>query len=124
MFSFPWLTFLADAPSTGYEYFWQVDYAPSRNVDLYLRGRQKTKQENARTANILTDYLVDNTRWNYRFNISYKISKSFTLKNRVEAVNFQKQNEANETGFLFYQDVVFKPLSFPISITTGHNSEL
>jgi len=120
MFTFPWLTFLADAPSKGFEYLWQVTYTPSRNVELYVRGRQKTKEENARTETILTDYLVDNTRWNYRFNISYKISKAFTLKSRIETAKVYKQGEEKELGFLFYQDIIFKPLSFPISFAARY----
>lgn len=120
LFTFPWLTFLADAPSKGFEYLWQVTYTPSRGVELYLRGRQKTKEENARTENILTDYLVDNTRWNYRFNVSYKISKAFTLKSRIEASEVHREGNRTETGFLFYQDVVFKPLSFPVSFAARY----
>ncbi|MBK7855824.1 MAG: hypothetical protein IPJ79_13900 [Bacteroidetes bacterium] len=120
MFTFPCLTFLADAPSKGFEYLWQVTYTPSRNVELYVRGRQKTKEENARTETFLTDYLVDNTRWNYRFNISYKISKAFTLKSRIETAKVYKQGEEKELGFLFYQDIIFKPLSFPISFAARY----
>ncbi len=114
VFEFPWLRFNTNAPSHGYEYLYQVKYKPSRNVELYFRGRSSLKQENT-NAEVPLDYLVNRVQDNYRFNLSYKISNSVTIRSRVEAVRLNHEEKKDETGFLIYQDIVVKPLSFPLS---------
>jgi hypothetical protein len=81
---------------------------------LYFRGRRTLKQENT-GEDVAIDYLVDRVQDNYRFNLSYKISRSVTIKSRVEAVKVDYTEKKTENGFMIYQDVIFKPLSSPIS---------
>ncbi|MDB4533742.1 helix-hairpin-helix domain-containing protein [Vicingaceae bacterium] len=115
-FTFPWLKFGINAPSKGYQYLAQLTYKPSKKMELYIRIREKDKQEN--TALDLTegiDYLVFEKQTNYRFNYSYKISESFKIKGRAELVNYDKEESPFETGYLLYQDIVYKPKSSPFS---------
>ena len=115
-FTFPWLKFGINAPSKGYQYLAQLTYKPSKKMEMYIRIREKNKQEN--TAVDLTegiDYLVFEKQTNYRFNYSYKISESFKIKGRAELVNYDKEESPYETGYLLYQDIVYKPKSSPFS---------
>ncbi|MGB0887888.1 MAG: ComEA family DNA-binding protein, partial [Vicingaceae bacterium] len=117
-FTFPWLKFGINAPSKGYQYLAQLTYKPSKKMEMYVRIREKNKQEN--TAVNLTegiDYLVYEKQTSYRFNYSYKISETFKIKGRAELVNYDKEESPFETGYLLYQDVAFKPKSNPFSFT-------
>lgn len=113
-FTFPWLRFGVDAPSKGYEYLYQLTWTPSHQIELYFRGRRTLKQENT-DEDVAIDYLVDRVQDNYRFNLSYKISRAVTIKTRVEAVKVNYTEKKTENGFMMYQDIMFKPLSSRIS---------
>lgn len=113
-FTSPWLKFGIDAPSKGYEYLYQLTWTPSRQIEMYFRGRRTLKQENT-AEDVPIDYLVDRVQDNYRFNLSYKISRAVTIKSRVEVVKVGYTEKKTENGFMIYQDVIFKPLSSPFS---------
>ncbi|MBL4668635.1 MAG: helix-hairpin-helix domain-containing protein [Flavobacteriales bacterium] len=117
-FTFPWLKFGINAPSGGYQYLAQLTYKPSKKMEMYVRIRERDKLEN--TGVDLTegiDYLVHEKQTNYRFHYSYKISESIKLKGRVELVNYDKEESPFETGYLVYQDIIFKAKSTPISFS-------
>lgn len=119
-FKFPWLRSQADMPNTeGYEAFAQLMYKPSRKMNMYIRLRQQNKPINANTFEGVERIrkVVDQYQTNYRFNVSYKVSDAFTLKNRVEYVTYNRGNNPTEDGFMINQDVVYKPLSKPYSFS-------
>ena len=115
-FTFPWLKFGINAPSGGYQFLGQLTYKPSKKMEMYIRIREKDKLEN--TGVDLTegiDYLVHEKQTNYRFHYSYKVSESFKLKGRVELINYDKEESPFETGYLIYQDILFKTKKLPFS---------
>ena len=115
-FTFPWLKYGIHSPSKGYQYLTQLTYKPSKKMEMYVRVRERNKGEN--TAVDLAegiDYLVNEKQTNYRYNLTYQISKSFKIKSRVELVNYDKEETSFETGFLIYQDIIYKALSSPFS---------
>jgi hypothetical protein len=117
-FTFPWLKYQINAPSKGYQYLAQLTYKPSKKMEIYVRIRERNKGEN--TAVDLDrgiDYIVNEKQTNYRFHYSYKISESIKLKGRVELVNYDKQESPYETGYLIYQDIIYKPKSSPFSFS-------
>lgn len=120
MFQFPWLRFGVDAPSAGYEMLGQINYTPSRKLDFYFRYRNQLKQQN--TASGVSDYqpfLVDFDQHNYRINVTYKITTSFSIHTRAEWIKV-KLNNIPETGFAIMQDVSLKPFSFPLSFNARY----
>ena len=117
MFRFPWLKFEADAPSSGYEYVAQLNYTPTRTFDTYFRFKQQNKPENFSGDASPLSGLQDAVQSNFRFNIKYKITKSFTLSNRVEYVILEKMRTGKETGFMIYQDINFKPMRSKFSLS-------
>ncbi len=117
-YRFPWLRFQADFPSYGKDFLFQLNYTPSRRATMYLKYRHKLKQENfngaydfiARTDNIRQD--------NLRFNVSWNLSHSFILKNRLEYVVYHSPETGHaETGYLLYQDVLYRPAKLPVGLT-------
>lgn len=117
-FTFPWLKFGIDAPSKGYQYLTQLTYKPSKKTEMYVRVRAKNKEKNtAIDLNEGIDYLVNEKQTNYRYNFSYQISKSFKIKSRVELVNYDKEESPFETGYVIYQDIIYKALSSPFTFS-------
>lgn len=117
-FSFPWMKFRTYLPSKGYEYLVQVNYRPARRTEMYARYRIKNKPLNTQNPDMIR-HIEDVVRQNYRFNISYQISPSITLRNRVEFVNF-RFGERTETGYMLYQDVIFRSLASPWAVTVRY----
>ena len=118
-FEFPWLKYQVNAPSRGYEYAVQLTFTPTKKLEMYIRQRFTQKQENVSSAedNPFIDYLVSTKQSNTRFNLAFKVSPSFTLRSRVEFVNFAAGNLPAEKGFLLFQDFIYKPMRSPVSLT-------
>lgn len=117
IFKFPWLRFSVNAPSWGYEYLGQLTYKPSKVLEIYGRIRQQDKMENAVGDEPTIKALVHERQTNYRLNVTYKISQSIKLRNRVEFVNYKKADNKPETGFLIYQDVYYQAIGSPVSFS-------
>ena len=117
MFSFPWLKFQVDAPSKGYEYLAQVNYTPNKTFDAYFRIKQQNKPENYPGTDFPINGLQDVIQTNYRFNIRYKASKSFTLANRIEYVTLEKKSAGTQKGYMAFQDITYKPMKSKLAVT-------
>ncbi|HEX7367814.1 MAG TPA: helix-hairpin-helix domain-containing protein [Pelobium sp.] len=110
LFKFPWLKFGVDAPSSGYDMLAQFNYTPNKVTRFTLRYQFQNKQKN------LPEVVVSNTlgfekKSNYRAEVQYQINNSFSLRNRVEVVQYHQETTQPKFGFLAYQDVSYSPLS-------------
>ena len=115
-FKFPWLRFLRNAPSDGYDVFGQLTWSASKKVQLSIRARFQDGQINdSRTEGI--DGLLRQTKTNYRFNASYQVSDGVTMRARVERIDYRRGEEPLESGFLMYQDVIHRPLKSKVELT-------
>ena len=131
-FKFPWLKYLIDAPSEGYDYMAQLTYSPNKQTELYTRFRSESKEANQPANSSVTNYLVSLPRKNWRTQVSFKLNNGITLRNRAEILWYDKKGANAENGFLIFQDVIYKPLmnSFSAGIrlqyfdTDGYNSRI
>jgi hypothetical protein len=116
-YRFPWLRYRSDFPSYGSDYVFQLNITPSRKVVMYLKYRHKQFQENyygeydytAQTDNIKQD--------NLRFNITWNLSPSIIMKNRVEYVYYHPEYKEKSNGYLMYQDVLYRPYNLPVTLS-------
>ncbi len=115
-FTFPWLKYQVSAPSHGFDYFAQLNYTPSKMIDMYFRVRTKLKPVNTPEVVDRIDYLVDAYRTNYRFNISYAANSEWKFANRVELITYKKGDAATSNGYLFFQDIKYKPRGLKLSL--------
>ena len=113
-FSFPWLKYGVSSPSAGVEYLVQLNYVPNRKVSAYLRLKMEDKQEDQRVDYVYTPQSVSVSRKSLRFSISYTVFDFLILKNRVETLFYDKQDNS-QRGYLMYQDVLYRPQNFPLS---------
>lgn len=112
LFQFNWMRFQAKAPTDGHEWLSQLEFRPKRGFTAYLRYRIETKSEGYDLGLQPTDQMGDHTRQWVRLNWQYALNKQLTLRNRLEFVHVSLPEGHRETGWLIYQDVVFKP-AFP-----------
>jgi hypothetical protein len=107
-FSFPWLKFLQDSPSHGVEYRAQIYYNHSRRVKMYLKYRYKQKEKNSPIGSIdIANYLQNETKSNWQYQIAYQINERFSFRNRIEFAEFQNDNNEVSRGYMLYQDISY-----------------
>ncbi|HNL06085.1 MAG TPA: hypothetical protein PKH93_00850, partial [Chitinophagales bacterium] len=61
------------------------------------------------------DYLTPHSRSNVRAQVQYKITPNLTLRSRAEWSWFSDGFNPREKGYAIMQDIIYKPLSQPIS---------
>ncbi len=115
VYKFPWLKYLVDAPSRGKDYLAQVTYTPNRQVEIYTRFRNETKQSNQSDNTTVTNFLATIPKQSWRTQVMYKISPAIALRNRIELLWYDNNGINKENGFLTFFDFVYKPMLKPIS---------
>lgn len=106
-FTFPWLRFRNDLPSSGFEFLGDVNYRPSRSIELYARIKQQVRQANLTggSLNSLTDELNRSVRFQFRYKVS-----SWQFTSRMQLSTYEFANSERHEGILMFQDVAFRPL--------------
>lgn len=115
-FSFPWLRYQVNTPSSGTEWLTQITWTPTRNSVIYLRYKAQQKEE-SHAGEGRTDNLFVARQNNFRINGAYKISASFSLQSRVEYNAFKSGNVPYSNGTLFFQDVSYDKTGNRFTIT-------
>lgn len=113
-FRFPWVKYRVDGPSTGYDLFSQFSYAPVRSSQFSIRYRYRNKQENLSDGSTV-NALINVVRHQIRFHASYKINDDVDFRNRAEVVTYQKGQNRAEHGWVFYHDLIYKPMGKAVS---------
>jgi len=117
IFTFPWMKYQVDAPSSGNELLIQPSYKPNKQLEIYARFRQQLRQKNAREQDGLVTPIENVVQRNYRLNLSYAISEFFTIKSRIEYVTIDRPSSPHEDGLIITQDILFKPKSLPFDLS-------
>lgn len=114
----PWLRFNTDAPSGGYEYRFRIRHFKKRTYEAYLEVRDEVKGRNITLFDTKTDWPVPSRIFQARLHLAYNLSKSLEWRSRID-VGFA-DNEIHELrqGFAIYQDLLYRPVGFPLSFTT------
>jgi len=115
-FNFPWLRYRVNAPSKGFDYLLQLNYKPSKTLEMYARYRHKNKALNNTDVTNGLYFIQDTEKENYRFEIKYRVTDDFMLKNRIEQVRYSIADNTYN-GFTMYQDLQFKTKKVPFSVT-------
>ncbi len=105
LFSYPWFDNRKD-PTRGAEYHMQLDYLFSDDLAMYFRFRQNSSWATRGTQTDRIEPCLEN-RKSLRFQISYRVIERVEFRNRLEWMIFEGEKE--EQGFLFYQDLIWRP---------------
>jgi hypothetical protein len=117
---YPWMKFQIDAPSQAYDFLLQLNFTPDKRTDMYVRYRHRDKFINANDDDADIDFIIPFTQDNWRFNLTYPVGKSWKLKNRIEYTRYYPSNGEAQHGLAIYQDVTFKKIGFPVSVTARY----
>jgi len=131
MFRFPWLRYGADAPSNGYDYLTMIDFQSAQDWSMHSKLRSKMTEKNNRLENNPVSEVVPVVTTKLRYHVDYQANKNIILKSRVAWTFYQKQ-EIKKTGFLVYQDILYRPpesrlsLAFRMALfqTDGYDARL
>jgi hypothetical protein len=104
-FRFPFPKYKISAPSSGKNYFIESTYIISDDMDLSARYSLISRQEDATAIAPNPPALACTNVQKTRFVITYKLSNSFSLRNRVELSNYAKPSENIQKGYYFSQDI-------------------
>jgi hypothetical protein len=119
IFSFPWLRYQITAPSQGYEYFTQLNYTPSKKLEIYGKFRIKQKLNDLNYVSEI-NIPVPVKQNNYRLNLSYTVNNNIRLSSRVEWLTWQQQGLPVEKEFMMYEDIHIKPGKMPLELTVRY----
>lgn len=114
----PWIRFSVDAPYSGYDYRARLTHFKKRTYRIYLEVREEHKFTNAPDNETKLNYLTPTQQFQTRLHIAYNVSKSLELRNRIDYGFFDNQVEGRQKGFVILQDILYRPIGFPLSFTT------
>ena len=114
-YKFPWLKYLTDAPSYGKDFLAQLTFTPNKQLEIYSRFRNESKQHNQSDNTTVTNYLVLIPKQSWRTQVSYKINPAITFRERIEMLWYDERGANKENGFLNFFDLIYKPFLKPYS---------
>jgi hypothetical protein len=113
----PWVRTNSDRPSRGHEEFVRLEYTVKRKFEIYIQYKNELKEKNGLDLKRKTNVLIQNNLKRLRLHLKYKLSRNIELRSRLEVSLYNNIENAASRGFMIYQDVLFKPLEFPLSFT-------
>ena len=103
-FSFPWLKYGVDTPSSGKEYMAEAVYTPRNKLSFSIRYQQKE-----------TESTQINRRQRLRLQTIYAPSSTVTLRTTLNGTLYSNSPEES-LGWMISQSLGFKPSSFPFQL--------
>ncbi|WP_337041566.1 helix-hairpin-helix domain-containing protein [Emticicia sp. 17c] len=104
-FRFPWLKYLVDAPSQGFDYLLRVAYQLNRKVSFYAQYHEEQKGKNLPDNTTPTDIVVNTIRQNILANMDYTPARNLKLQTRIQVNTFQYEGKTKSVGFAIMQDI-------------------
>lgn len=104
---FPWYLSTSTFSSGGLDWLGQVNYIPSKKMEIYVRFRTETKDRNTsiRPEGQILNFMVPFTRENLRFNFRAQLAKQVRVTSRIEHSWFTEVGAKTSQGMIFYQDI-------------------
>ena len=116
MFKFPYMKYRVSAPSKGFDAFAQVDFLPTRYLNMYLRYRLGDKEQDFVDRSLPTRQILNYEKQSLRYNLEYKC-KNIVFRSKVETNAAKSPMESYTYGFGFVQDIAYNTLWHNLSVT-------
>jgi hypothetical protein len=94
-----------------------MTYRKKRSFECYVQYRHEVKEKNLTGNAEPFDPLVEAQKHNWRLHFAYKVMPGLELRSRVEGVIYKEHTQAEETGIVVLQDILYKPVGSPFSFT-------
>ena len=128
-FQFPWIKYLVNAPTNGFDYLVQLNYQPNKLFGIYLRFRDQNKPADSSGSGVIY-FPADQLKQNFRIHLFQQLTRAFSINTRVELLWFNHQFKYGEQGFLSYVEgnYEWKKLSGSLRLqyfeTNSYNSRI
>jgi len=106
-FQFPWIRYLVNAPSNGFDYLVQLNYQPNKLFGMYLRFRDQNKPTDSSGSGAIY-FPGDQLKQNFRIHLFQQLTRSFSINTRVELLWLNHQFKYGEQGFLGYVEGMYQ----------------
>ena len=116
---FPWLCYQVTAPSSFSDNLIQLNYRPDKKHEFYARMRIRRTSIDRSVLNRI-DFPVDKFSQQIRLNFIFSPTESLKLHSRLEFVKTNEEGLPNESGYLVFQDVTWKRMNVPFSVTVRY----
>jgi len=113
-YQIPWLSYLTDGPSEGWEFMMDTEYEFGQKSSLNLRIRSGEDLKNQLPAGRKLATLETHKKTNIRCHLQYHLNEKIILKNRVEKVFIRSAEKSS--GIMVYQNIGFKPDKGPFGL--------
>jgi Helix-hairpin-helix motif len=104
-FQFPWLRYLVDAPSNGFDYLLRMTYQPNKKALFYAQYHEEHKGKNLPNNTTVSDIVVNTMRQSILANFEYSINRVFKTQTRVQTNTFRYANLSQSKGYVIMQDL-------------------
>jgi hypothetical protein len=128
-FQFPWIKYLVNSPTNGFDYLVQLNYQPNKVFGMYLRFRNQNKPTDSSGSGAIY-FPSDQLKQNVRIHLFQQLSRKLSINTRVEMLWFNQRLNNKENGFLSYVEMqyVWKKVSTNIRVqyfeTNSYNSRI
>lgn len=112
-YRFPWLKYLVDKPSNGFDYLVQGRYTPNRQTAFYGIYHEEHKEKNRPGSN--PKEVVRTTRRSIALNAEYKPIRTLSLRSRMQWGSFAYAGQSASKGVAFVQDATLDLRRFSVS---------
>jgi hypothetical protein len=116
LYRFPWLRYRVNAPSSGSDYLFQVDFVAGKKTNMFFRMHYEENPENEDAASLIMPRVISIKRTGLRYHVSWQLSSKFKFQNRIEAIWVKSDQTESDRGIMAYQDIECHPFSVPVSL--------
>ena len=115
LYRFPWLKYRVDAPGRGSDFLVQLTHTASRQTEIYTRFRTESKWGNdpGNAGNTHSLHFLQRQSW--RTHLNFRVNPAVFFRCRAEIVWYDKQAVGEQNGYLFFSDILYKPLQKPFT---------
>lgn len=113
---YPWLRYQVTGPSSFSDNVIQFNYKPDKKHEFYARMRIRRTSVDRNMLDRI-DFSVDKLSEQIRLNFIFSPTESLKLHSRLEIVKTNEEGLPNEKGYLLFQDVTWKKMGVPCTIT-------
>lgn len=107
-YSFPWLKYRVDAPSSGHDYQIRILFKPNKVFSQYIAFHKETKERNASDSKAVTHQLLQTNRNNLVLGTDYIYNTWLRLQTKLQYNGFGIENTSKSDGYAFIQDIETK----------------
>lgn len=107
-YSFPWLKYRVDAPSSGQDYQVRILYKPNKIFSQFIAFHKETKERNASDSKAVTHELLQTNRNNLVLGTDYSHNTWLRLQTKLQYNGFKIENTSKSDGYALIQDIETK----------------